>query len=201
MTILSAIFLLFLVMDPLGNIPLFLVALRDVNPRRRRVVVARELCIALVIMLGFLAGGREVMRLLQISQDSLSIAGGLILFLIAVRMIFPPEEGIFGPTLEGEPFIVPLAVPLVAGPSSLVTIMLLVSREPDRWPGWLLAILCAWLASAVILLSSGWLTRLIKARGLIALERLMGLILTAVAVEMFLNGVREAFAVVPPAGA
>ena len=192
MTLLSALVLLFLVMDPLGNVPLFLAALRGTPPARQRHVVARELCIALVVMLFFLFGGRYVLDLLQISGHALTIAGGLILFLIALRMIFPPTEGVFGKNPEGEPFIVPLAVPLVAGPSTLVTIMLLVSQAPNRWPEWLLAIVGAWLASTLILLASSALSRLLGERGLIAFERMMGLILTAVAVQMVFNGIHAA---------
>lgn len=191
-TILSATVLLILVMDPLGNVPLFLVALKDVAPGRQRRVVARELCIALVVMVMFLFCGRFVLDLFQITQHALSIAGGIILFLIAVRMIFPSTGGLFGDSPGGEPFIVPLAIPLVAGPSTLITLTLLVSREPERWPGFLLALILAWLISVVVLLASNLLSRLLTEKGLIALERLMGMILTAVAVQMLMTGVGEA---------
>ena len=192
MTIWSAAFLLFLVMDPLGNVPMFLVVLKDLDRRRYRRVVLRELVIALAFMLVFLFAGSYVLDLLHVSGYGLSIAGGLILLLIAIRLIFPPGDGVFGRTPEGEPFIVPLAVPLIAGPSTLVTIMLLASREPQRWPQWLLAIGLAWLISAGILIWADQLKRVLKEHGLIAMERLMGLILTAVAVQMLLSGIEEA---------
>jgi len=191
-TILSATVLLILVMDPLGNVPLFLVALKDVAPERHRRVVTRELCIALAVMVVFLFFGRHILELFQISQHALSIAGGIILFLIAVRMIFPSTGGLFGDSPSGEPFIVPLAIPLVAGPSTLITLTLLVSREPDRWPSFFLALILAWLISVVVLLASNLLSRLLTEKGLIALERLMGMILTAVAVQMLMTGVGEA---------
>lgn len=192
MELYSAAITLFLIMDPLGNIPLFLSTLKHLPPRRRRVVILRELVIAYVFMLIFLFFGQKMLDALQLRQESISIAGGIILFLIALKMIFPPaagenpEEG-----AQSEPFIVPLAIPLVAGPSLLATLLLLVSKEPTRIFEWLGALTGAWLASAVILLSSNLLHRLLRERGLIALERLMGMILVTVSVQMFLNGLAE----------
>ena len=191
-TVLSATVLLILVMDPLGNVPLFLVALKDVAPQRQRRVVTRELCIALAVMVVFLFCGRLILDMFQISPHALSIAGGIILFLIAVRMIFPSTGGLFGDSPGGEPFIVPLAIPLIAGPSTLITLTLLVSREPNRWPEFLLALLLAWVVSVAVLLASNLLSWLLTEKGLIALERLMGMILTAVAVQMLMTGVGEA---------
>lgn len=188
MSILSAAVLLFVVMDPLGNIPMFLVALRDVDVSRRRYIVLRELLIALAILVLFLLTGRHVLQIFHISEPSLSIAGGIILFLIALRMIFRGEEGVFVEMPDREPFVVPLAVPYLAGPSSMATVMLLVTREPHRWLDWLVALGGAWLASALILYWSAELSRLLGRRGLTAVERLMGMLLTAVAVQMFLNG-------------
>lgn len=189
MDIWSAMTLLFLVMDPVGNVPLFVAALAGIEARRRLWVVARELLIALAVLLAFLLVGRAVLDLLRVGEPTLSVAGGVVLFLIAVRMIFPSGEGVFGKGPEqAEPFIVPLAVPLVAGPSALATVLLLVAREPHSLPKWLLAVTAAWAASAVILLLSAPLSRLLGSRGLIALERLMGMVLTMVAVQMFLTG-------------
>ena len=190
MTILSSIVLLFLVMDPVGNVPLFVSVLKNVDGKRRSAVILREHLIALVVLIVFLFFGPFIMRTLMIAEPSLSIAGGIILFLIALRMIFPPPEGIFGKSPEGEPFIVPLAVPLIAGPSTIATVLLMMSREPWRWLQWLMSLVTAWLLSLVILLSSGCLHRWLGARGLAALERLMGLLLTAVAVQMFISGVQ-----------
>jgi len=192
MSIYSATLLLFLVMDPLGNIPSFLVVLKNVEPARQRVIIVRELLIALFALVLFLFAGQHLLQLLQISGPSLTVAGGIILFLIAVRMIFPGPAGLFGEQgerIEGEPFIFPLAIPFVAGPSSMATVMLIMSREPERWPEWLLALGMAWLASSVILYYSNLLSRWLGQRGLVAMQRLMGMLLTAVAAQMFMTGV------------
>jgi multiple antibiotic resistance protein len=192
MTIHSATLLLFLVMDPLGNIPSFLVVLRNVGPARQRIIIVRELLIALFALVLFLFAGQHILQLLQISGPSLTVAGGIILFLIAVRMIFPNPAGLFGEQgerIEGEPFIFPLAIPFIAGPSSMATVMLIMSREPGRWPEWLLALGTAWLVSGVILYFSASLSRLLGQRGLVAMQRLMGMLLTAVAAQMFMSGV------------
>lgn len=187
MTLVSAFVLLFLVMDPFGNVPMFLSALQPVPSERRRRVVARELLIALAVLVLFLFAGASVLRVLGISQPSLSIAGGIILFLIALRMIFP-QHGTVAEDLDGEPFVVPLAIPFVAGPSAMASVMLLVSEAPARWPEWLAALLLAWGATAAILLLAPRLARALGRRGLVAVERLMGMVLTALAVEMFVRG-------------
>ncbi len=186
---LSAGILLFLIMDPLGNIPLFLSLLKNVAPKRRRWVLVRELLIALGVLFAFLLGGGFILRMLQLKQESVSIAGGLVLFLIGVRMIFPPKEGLFGDTGSGEPFIVPLAIPSVAGPSTMAALLLLTNQHPGRLGAWSLALFAAWLAVAVILLSSTYLYRWLGEQVLIALERLMGMLLVALSVQMFLGGV------------
>lgn len=187
MTVASAALLLFLVMDPLGNIPVYLSALKSVPPARQRRIVARELIIAYGILVLFLFAGQYVLRLLHISDPALGIAGGLVLFLISLRMIFPGPEGA-EEHIKGEPFIVPLAVPYVAGPSAMATVMLLMSREPERWAEWWAALSAAWLLCAAILVLGSRLSRVIGQRGLVAMERLMGLVLVAVAVQMFLEG-------------
>ncbi len=187
MSTLSAGILLFLIMDPLGNIPLFLSILRNVRPERRRLVLVRELLIALVVLFGFLFGGRYLLLLLQLKQESVSIAGGIVLFIIGVRMIFPPGRGIFGDA-EGEPFIVPLAIPAVAGPSTMAAVMLLANSEPGRTVEWSLALFAAWFATAAILMSSTYLYRYLGASVLTAVERLMGMLLVALSVQMFLDG-------------
>lgn len=192
MDLAQAIILLFLVMDPLGNVPIFLSVLRKIEPHRRRVIIIRELVIAFLVLVFFLFFGRGLMSLLQISTPSLNISGGIILFMIALKMIFPiSESDIFGTTSSGEPLIVPLAIPLVAGPSAMTTILILVTREPDRYSHWLLALTCAWAISAVILSLSDGLCRLLGERGLEALERLMGMLLTVIAVQMFMTGLQQ----------
>lgn len=191
MDLFSVVITLFLIMDPLGNVPLFLSVLKDVAPERRRLVLIREIGVAYVVLLLFLFIGAYVLRLLHLQQETIGIAGGIVLFLIALRMIFPPEGGILGETLEGEPFVVPLAIPLIAGPSTLAALLLLQQARPDQMRGLLLAVTIAWALSAVILLSSTALYRVLRQRGLIAMERLMGMVLVMVAVQMFMNGVSQ----------
>lgn len=192
MSFASAALTLFLVMDPLGNIPFFLAALQHVPRERHTRVVVRELLIALGIMVAFLFAGGPLLSLLAISESALTLAGGIILFLIAIRMVFPPS----GPTHEdvaGEPFIVPLAIPYVAGPSVLATLMLFMKGDAARWPQWLAALLIAWAATALILVAGNRLRSILGPRGMIAIERLMGMVLVAVAVQMFLSGLERYF--------
>jgi multiple antibiotic resistance protein len=191
MTVMSAAVLLFFVMDPLGNVPLFLTALRRVAPERHRRVILRELVIALGVLVGFLFLGKGLLALLKVSAEALTVAGGVILLLIALRMIFPSSDHSLREDVLGEPFIVPLAVPYTAGPSALATVLLLTSREPARWPEWLLALVLAWLASGVVLYFAGGLSRVLGERGLVAMERLMGMLLVTVAMEMLLGGLRQ----------
>lgn len=189
MTILSAALLLFLILDPLGNIPVFLSLLKPLPAKRQRIVLRRELLIALAVLMAFLWGGKYALELMHLRQESVSIAGGIVLFLIGIRMIFPRPEGLMGAVPDGEPFIVPMAIPLVAGPSGMAAVMLMGSNEPDRLGEWSLALLLAWGATAAILMSATLLYRLLGARALIALERLMGMLLVAISVQMLLDGV------------
>nr|WP_240732923.1 MarC family protein [Halioglobus maricola] len=176
-------------MDPLGNVPIFLSVLKNVDPARRQKVLARELLIALVVLLLFLWGGSALLDLLGLRQESVSIAGAIILFLIAIRMIFPSPYGLMGDTPDGEPFIVPLAIPMVAGPSALAIAMLLVTSDPGRMLDWTVALVGAWAAAAVMLMSAPLLLKVLGNRGLIAVERLMGMVLVMIAVQMFFEGV------------
>ncbi|MCD9086509.1 YhgN family NAAT transporter [Stenotrophomonas sp. SY1] len=188
MTILSAALLLFLILDPLGNIPVFLSLLKPLTPKRQRVVLVRELLIALLVLMAFLWGGKYALELMHLRQESVAIAGGIVLFLIGIRMIFPRPEGLMGAVPDGEPFIVPMAIPLVAGPSGMAAVMLMGSNEPDRLVDWSLALLLAWGATAAILMSAPLLYKLLGARALTALERLMGMLLVAISVQMLLDG-------------
>ncbi len=186
----SAVVTLFLVMDPLGNIPLFLSVLKGVPAERRRLVVLRELALAFLVLVLFLFAGNALLRFLGLEQEAVSIAGGIVLFLIALRMIFPAEGAGQTEALEGEPFLVPLAIPLIAGPSALATLLLIQQTASFSTPTLLLALTLAWAITAVILLSSTFMYRVLGARGLIALERLMGMLLVMVAVQMLMNGVK-----------
>ena len=187
----SAFITLLFVMDPVGNVPIFLAILKDVDSKRRQWVIGRELLIALAVLLIFLWGGGGLLDLLNLKQESISIAGAIILFLIAIRMIFPSPYGLMGDTPEGEPFIVPLAIPAVAGPSALAISMLLVTSDPDRMLDWTIALVGAWAAAAVILMAAPLMLRALGNRGLIAMERLMGMILVIIAVQMFFEGVQK----------
>jgi multiple antibiotic resistance protein len=191
MTAASAAILLFFVMDPIGNIPLFLTALKSVDRSRRLLVVGRELVIAYGLLVGFLFVGRPFLAMLAISEPALTIAGGIVLFLIAIKMVFPAAHGTLSEQIEGEPFVVPLAIPYVAGPSALATVLLMTSQDPVRQFDWLLAISVAWLASAVILLAGSKISDFLGNKGLMAIERLMGMVLIASAVQMFLDGVSK----------
>lgn len=188
MTTFSAAILLFFVMDPIGNIPLFLAAIRPVRPDRRLWVIGRELLIAYGLLVGFLYAGRPLLSALSISGPALTMAGGIVLFLIALKMVFPETHGSLGEPVEGEPFVVPLAIPYIAGPSALATVLLMTSRSPERHADWLVAVSLAWLASAVILLLGTHLSRFLGDKGIVAIERLMGMVLVASAVQMFLDG-------------
>jgi MarC family membrane protein len=188
---LSAVILLLLVVDPFGNVPLVNAMLADVPLARRRTVIVRECGIAFAVLAAFMAFGPEILAAMHLSESSLSIAGGVILFMIAIRMVFAHPEGAFGLQQgRGEPLIVPLAIPLIAGPSALATVMLLASREP-RALGMLAAALVAAMGIATaVLLAGERLQRWMGDRGMQAMARLMGLILTAIAVEMLLDGIR-----------
>jgi multiple antibiotic resistance protein len=174
-------------MDPIGNIPLYLSFLKKVPEKRQKTVICRELLIALFIIVLFSFLGDALMKFLHIEHDTIQIAGGIILFIICLRMIFPPPHN-ETETLphDAEPFIVPLAVPLVAGPSVLAAVMIYAKQESSFTM--LGAILIAWLASLIILLGSSYLRKLLGWRGILAMERLMGLILILIAVQMFLSG-------------
>lgn len=154
MTIFSAAVLLFLVIDPIGYIPFFLTSSKNIEPRRQKFIVIRELFIALLILTFFLFAGQYLLRALDITEPSLTLAGGIILFLIAIKMIFPASPGVFEPTIEVEPFIVPLAIPYVAGPSALAAVLFIMNRDPRRWLEWLLALLIAWLIAGLIIFLS-----------------------------------------------
>ena len=180
---------LFLIMDPLGNVPIFLVVLERVAEHRRRYIILRELIIALIVMLLFLFAGPAMLRTLGISPEAVAIAGGLVLLIIAIRMIFPLRgSSVMGDDDEdhGEPLLVPLAIPLLAGPSLLATLMLR-ANSGNILQHTLPALLLAWAASAVILLASPFLYRIFGNRGLKAMERLMGLVLICISVQMLLN--------------
>jgi multiple antibiotic resistance protein len=188
MAVLSISITLLLIMDPFGNMPVFLSVLEKVPAERRRRIIVRELFLALALIVGFIFSGRYVMGFFNLKQEAVSIAGGIILFLIALRMVFPSSEVRTDREIESDPILVPLATPLIAGPSLLAVLLLFATAESGLMM-LLLAALLAWFVTFVILLSSTFFIRILTRRGLIAVERLMGMILVALAVQIFLEGI------------
>lgn len=191
MEIVSAAVMLFLIMDPLGNLPIFLAILKHIDKKRRRTVMIRELLIALVVMLLFLFVGEQILSFLNLQQEAVSIAGGIILFLIAIRMIFPSAGSVTGLAAGEEPFIVPMAIPLLAGPSILASLLLLAHQNPDQMFEWSVALIIAWAASALILMFYELFNRILGEKGLAAVERLMGMLLVMISVQMLLDGIAD----------
>ncbi len=189
METLSAAVMLFMIMDPLGNLPVFTSVLKHIEKKRRRRVLIRELLISLAIMLLFLYAGSEILAFLNLKQEAVSISGGIVLFLIGIKMIFPTEGGVAGVAVGEEPLIVPLAIPMIAGPSILAALILLSNQDPSRMSDWTLALVGAWLVSALILMFSDLFQRLLGEKGLTAVERLMGMLLVMISVQMFLDGI------------
>ena len=186
---LSATILLILITDPFGNIPIFANALKNVAPKRRPWVILREVSIAFFVLLAFMFMGEGFLRVMNLSSLALQIAGGVILFLIALRMIFPPPPQPQDLSAEqNEPLIVPLAIPAIAGPSALATVLLLVSQAPERRWEWIAALSVTMVVGAIVLVLAERIQRVLGERFVVAVERLMGLILVAVSVEMLLRG-------------
>ena len=180
-------------MDPIGNVPVFLSILKNIPIERRRIIIIRELLIAFIILLFFMFVGSYVLQMLEIEQSSLGVTGGIILFIIAIRMIFPGTKPLFSHNETTEPLIVPLAVPMLAGPSAIAAVILFMAQEPNRWVEWTFVVFIACLISGVILVSSETLGRKLGNRALIAIERLMGIILVMVSVDFILDGIKQTF--------
>lgn len=189
----NAALLFFFVISPLGIVPAMLAALKDVDPARHKQIIVRECLFALGILLTFMFFGRGLLEILNISIPAMTAAGGVMLMLIALRLIFPTDERNVRVTVAAEPFVVPIAIPYIAGPSILATEILMMAQDPERWPVWLGAILLAWVATLIILVSGSELRKLLGDRGLMAMERLMGMILVLIATQMLLTGVVETF--------
>jgi MarC family membrane protein len=189
----SAFILLLLVLDPLGSLPVFIPIMRGVPRERRTWVALREVGIAFGVLVAFMFLGGSFLELMHLSERSLEVAGGVILLIIAMRMIFSHEGGVYGVPEGREPFIFPLAVPLLAGPSAMATVLLLASRQPERVMTWVAALTCAMAVSGTVLLLCHPIRRLLGDSVVAALEKLMGLVLTAIAVEMILAGLKRYF--------
>jgi MarC family membrane protein len=191
LSLLSATILLLVVLDPIGNIPIFIATVEQLDSNRRVRVITRECFIAYLILILFAVGGDRIMGWMHLSEYALGISGGIVLFIIALRMIFRHPDGLFGETLEGEPLIFPLAVPLFAGPSAIAVVLLMTTKAPDRLPEWILSITIASVISTVILGFGSHLFKFIGKRGMRAMETLLGLLLTAVAIQMLLDGMGD----------
>jgi len=189
----SALVLLLLVLDPFGSLPIFISVLRGVAPGRRRVVALREVAIAFGVLAVFMVAGQHFLQLMRLSERSLEVAGGVILLIIAVRMIFASGGEVYADGSGREPFVFPLAVPLLAGPSAMATVLLLASRQPEQVWTWMGALTVAMAVSGAVLLAADRLRKLLGSSMVAAIEKLMGLVLTAVAVEMILAGLKRYF--------
>ncbi|MES2957444.1 MAG: MarC family protein [Pseudomonadota bacterium] len=193
-TFLSALVLLLLVLDPFGSLPVFISVLRQVAPERRTHVALRESALAFAVLLAFMLTGQAFLALMHLSERSLEVAGGVILLIIAIRMIFASGGEVYAADSQGrEPLIFPLAVPLLAGPSAMATVLLLASRQPERLLAWVGALTVAMVVSAAVLLGADRIRRWIGSSMVSAIEKLMGLVLTAIAVEMILAGLKRYF--------
>ncbi|MEZ4630381.1 MAG: MarC family protein [Deinococcales bacterium] len=190
MTLFSVAITLFLILDPFGNLVMFHTVLQKLSPERRFWVTVREVLIAYGFLMFFLLFGARILDFLNLEQPALSIAGGVLLFLIAIGMVFPNKAVHFGTDEYDEPFIVPLATPLIAGPSVIAFLLLLASKEPARMLTWVGAVTFAWAVSSLILLSGQYLMKLLGPRGTRALERLMGMLLIFIAIQMLLDGLK-----------
>lgn len=190
----SALVLLLLVLDPLGSLPIFISVLRGVPPERRARVALRETLIAFGVLLAFMFSGRSFLQLMHLSERSLEVAGGVILLIIAMRMVFQSGAMLYAADgKQREPFIFPLAVPLLAGPSAMATVLLLASRQPDRVTEWVGALTAAMAVCGAVLLGADRIRKLLGHSMVSAIEKLMGLVLTAIAVEMILAGLKRYF--------
>lgn len=181
-----------LLMDPVGNIPIYVAVLKELPPRRQKIIIIREMIIALVTILLFYWLGDAILAALRVTPETIQVSGGIILFIIALRMIFPTAKDTTVEYSGIEPFIVPLAIPLVAGPTILAAVMIYSKKAIDSWIV-MVALFFAWLVSTLILVSSTFLEKLLGKRGIIACERLMGFVLTLISLQMFLEGIKRFF--------
>lgn len=188
-SILSLALVLLFVIDPFGNVPIILSVLKEVPKERKRKIIIRELLIGLAILFIFLFFGQNFLEIFRLQTEAVTIAGGIILFVIGIKLIFPPPRGqsIYGG--DGEPFVVPIAMPMIAGPSALATLMVMAQTSQLSLGMISISVFSAWLVTTLILLSAPWLLKILKDKGLQALERLMGMLLLIMAVQMFINGV------------
>ncbi len=193
LSILSTVLVLFFILDPFGNIPVLLTLLKDVDQRRRYRIIIREVLIGLIILVCFLFFGDNFLQIFHLETEAVTIAGGVIFLIIGLKMIFPDPTGVPLFSSDEEPLVVPIALPMIAGPSALATLILLSHNHPGQEKELLISLLIAWGLSTLIFLSSPMLYRVLKNKGLKALERLMGMLLLIMSVQMFIDGLRGVF--------
>ena len=189
-SIISTAIVLTFILDPFGNVPILLTILKDVDKTRHRKIIAREMIIGLLILLFFLFMGQSFLNIFHLETTSVRIAGGFIFFVISINLIFPRKNGnLFAST--SEPFIVPIALPMVAGPSALATLLVLSKQHSSELSGLTIALLIAWGITSIIMFSAPFLLKILRNKGLLALEKLMGMLLLIMAVQMLLDGIRD----------
>ncbi len=193
LSIISTAIVLLFILDPFGNIPLLLGVLKNIDKQRHRSIILREMVIGLAILLFFLFLGDIFLSIFGLEPQAIAISGGIIFLIIALKMIFPDSSGasLFGNEESEEPLIVPIAIPMVSGPGAIATVMLIAKSHPQEFSSILLALLLAWAVTTAILLLSPLFYKVLQKRGLKALERLMGMLLLMMAVEMFIQGIRQ----------
>lgn len=190
MSLLYLTLILFLTMDPVGNVSPFLTMVQDIDPKRHKIIVLREMLIALVFMVAFYLLGDFIFNLFHMDDPTLRFTSGVILFLTAIKILFPAADGLRANIVPGEPYVVPLAIPLIAGPSLLATILLFTNQASSQ-PIMLQAIFIAWAMALVVLLFADKLRKYLTENGLMAAERLMGMILVMMAIQRFLEGIKS----------
>lgn len=190
-SIVSTAMLLIFILDPFGNIPLLLSILKKATPKQRYKIITRESLIGFFILMVFFFFGQSFLNIFHLQTESITIAGGIIFFIISLKMIFPNSHGdsIFA-TDEQDPLVVPIAMPMIAGPGALATIMVLVQTNQEHLVSLFVSLSLAWIVSASILLFSPMLYKVLKNKGLTALERLMGMLLLIMSVQMFIDGIK-----------
>lgn len=193
MDIISTAILLLFILDPFGNVPLLVTILKDVDESKKMPIIIRELLIGLAILILFLFFGENILNIFGLEQQAITIAGGIIFFIISLKMIFPDPngKGIFTTNNKDDLLIVPIAMPMISGPGAIATVILLAKSHPNQIGSVLASILLAWAITSIILILSPQLSKILKQKGLTAMERLMGMLLLMMSVEMFIKGVRE----------
>lgn len=178
---------LFFIFNATGQIPLFLALLAKFSQKKQYQIIIREFLIALCILLLFIFCGDEILSAIGITREVISIAGGLILFLISLGMIFPKESE-HNSQLAQEPMVVPLAIPLISGPGIMTTVMM-YSHDTGKPFLVAAAAIAAWVPSLLIILAGSLIKKILGAKGLVALERLGGMILCLIGIQLFIDGV------------